>query len=134
MDVTDPQVRRALEIARAWGVPLSEFLGKPRVTQHFSQSGIPSGYSETQTWTEEDRRLASELTQYEAECCPNCREPLEETSKPENEFRYRAETPIRCHRCTATEIATDEAQSRPHPAALLIPIRLREPDARAVDE
>jgi hypothetical protein len=133
MDVTDPQVRRVLEVARAWGVPLSEFMGKVRVTQHFSQTGSITGYSETQTWTEEDRQYALALAQYEAECCPNCKEPLEETSKAENEFRYRAEVPIRCHRCTATEIATDEAQSRPHPAALLIPIRLREPDATTVD-
>jgi len=93
------------------------------------------GYTETRTWSPDDRRLALDLAQYEAECCPNCREPLSETADAKNEFRYVADLPIRCHRCTASEIATDAAQNREHPSALLIPIRLKGvQNAQPVDE
>ncbi len=75
-------------------------------------------------WTDEDRDLALALADYEADLCPGCRHPLSETTKPENEDRYKAGRALLCHRCVATEIAGKRYERHPHAGALLIPVEL----------
>jgi hypothetical protein len=113
-DVEDPRVRQQLLVARAWGVPMSVFLG--RVVD--PALGIPQ-------WLEADRQAAMDLAQYESELCPGCHQPLAETTLAENEFRYKPMLELRCHRCTTLDQVTNAMQSRPSPSALLIPIELR---------
>jgi hypothetical protein len=113
LDVGDPAHRAVILAARAWGVPVSVFLGRVRV------EGVPD-------WLEEDRRAALDLAEWEANLCPGCREPLSETTDPGNEERYVATLAARCHRCTATEQFTKTLEERPNPSALLVSVRLRE--------
>jgi hypothetical protein len=112
LDVTDPYDRAIVEAARAWAVPPSIFLGRVHL------DGVPD-------WLEDDQRAALDLLAYEAQLCPGCKQPMAETTDPANEFRYVAEPPIRCHRCTTTSVASDAMQSNPHPSALFVPIRLK---------
>jgi hypothetical protein len=113
--------------ARAWGVSLSEFAGRPAVTRHYDTNERLTGVSVAEArWTDTDRDLALQLAAYEASLCPSCREPLAETTAAENEFAYRPEPVIRCHRCTAAAIASETLQGNPHPEALFVPVRLRE--------
>lgn len=112
LDVTDPAHRAVIVAARAWGVPVSIFLGRVRV------EGVPD-------WLDEDRQAALELADYEAGLCPGCKDPLSETTVAENEFRYKAELAGRCHRCTASDQLTATLQDRPSPSALLVSVRLR---------
>lgn len=113
LDVTDPGHRAVIVAARTWGVPPSIFLGRVRV------DGVPE-------WLDEDRQAAFDLAAYEAELCPGCREPLAETTKPANEFLYRAELAGRCHRCTAADQLSTALQDRPSPSALLVSVTLKE--------
>lgn len=113
LDVADPSHRAVIQAARAWGVPVTIFLGRVRV------DGVPE-------WLEEDRKAALDLVAYEAALCPGCSHPLEETTDPGNEERYVAELAGRCHRCTASEQLSKTLQDRPSPSALLISVKLRE--------
>lgn len=108
LDASAPQDRAIIMLAREWGVSPSVFMGR--------DTGP--------AWTDDDRQAAFSLHGYESGLCPGCRNPLSQTSIPENEFRYRAEPPLRCHYCTAAGIGQDEAQSHPQPSALLIPVVL----------
>lgn len=136
-DVSDPHDRAILSVARTWGVSPSRFMGesKPQLVQH-----IPNGDSiitETEEWTFDDRQAAMDLAVYESECCSGCGQPLAETSDPDKEFGYIAELPpVRCHRCTASELAQDTINNQfegRQPGALSFNMRLREevkPDVR----
>lgn len=126
-DVSDPGHRAALIAARSWGVSPSRFLGEEPVTvfTHTEYGQMVSSQPGPE-WTDDDRDAAIALMTWESTLCPGCRQPLEETTKAENETRYRTELPIRCHYCTASEIGQESAQSHPHPGALLIPVSLRE--------
>lgn len=110
--------------ARAWGVSPSRFLGLPETVVQYDLSGNVVGTLELPGWSADDRMAALELAGYEASLCGGCQHPLDETTRPENEYAYRAGLPIRCHRCTAMAMASDKAQSLPHPSALMIPIEL----------
>lgn len=91
------------------------------------RDGIRSIVAEPE-WTEDDRQAALDLRGYEADLCPGCRHPLAETTDPGNEGRYVASLAVRCHRCTATDQASEASQSAPNPSALLIPVELRTVD------
>ena len=124
----DPALRTAIEAARAWGVPLSRFLGREPATRHEYDLGgrLVRSVSEPE-WTADDREAAMALLAYEADLCPGCRQPLAETTLAENEERYVASVAARCHRCTAVAIVQDKVQERPHASALLIGVELRTP-------
>jgi hypothetical protein len=113
LDVADPAHRAVITTARAWGVPVSIFLGRVRV------EGVPD-------WLEEDRRAALDLAEWEAGLCPGCHHPLAETTLRENDEQYVATLAARCHRCTATEQFTKTLEDRLYPSALLVSVRLRE--------
>ena len=114
MDVAgDPTLRAVVKAARAWGVSPSRFLGSR---------------PETPEWTEQDRKLALALEEYEAGLCPGCQNPLDETSNPDHQDAYRPEPPIRCHYCTTQALVSETAEKQhEHTAGLLFPIVL-DPD------
>lgn len=97
----DDELLRDLQACRAWCVPLSEF----------------------RRWDPNDRAAALGLLEYERSLCPGCRDDLAETTKPENEDKYVADLPIRCHRCTASERASEAYRESPQPGALLTSVR-----------
>ena len=109
-DASVPQDRAIITLARSWGIAPSVFMGR--------DTGP--------AWTEDDRISALSLMEYENSLCPGCKHPLEETTKPENEYRYRAEIPMRCHRCTAIAMAGDTYQDAPHASALLLSVHIPE--------
>lgn len=127
-DVTDPDDRAVLEAARAWGVAPSVFLGYGRsVTEHqYNALGQLVRSSTSSAWTDDDRTAALDLLAHEASLCPGCGHPVAETTAPEAEERYHVPYPIRCHRCTATEQAQVRFQDMPTPAALLLPVQVRD--------
>lgn len=53
-------------------------------------------------WTDEDRAWALALHAEEAEECPGCGLPMDETRSPDAEGEYVA-TRARCHACTPKE-------------------------------
>jgi hypothetical protein len=123
-DVNNPDHRRALEASRAWGVSPSRFMGAPVVYMRNITTGAM--VETAPAWTADDRQAAMALLDYEASLCSGCGHPLEETTDPDKEFKYRAQMPVRCHRCTASAQAMDSFQDMPHPEALHIPVILRE--------
>jgi hypothetical protein len=132
MDLADdPALRAAIEAARAWGVPLSRFLGRePATVHHYDASGRLVRSTRESEWTADDREAAMALLAYEADLCPGCRQPLAETTLAGNEERYVASVAARCHRCTAVAIVSEKVQDRPHASALLIGVELRSATAR----
>jgi hypothetical protein len=81
-------------------------------------------------WLEEDTIAAIELENYEADTCQGCGGQRSETTISENEFAYTTGTVVRCHQCTAADIAQEQldAAKLPHPSALYIPMVLRGTD------
>jgi hypothetical protein len=125
-----PELRFALITARAWGVSPSRFLGRELVqtTSYFYGLDGRLVTSRTTTeaeWTEDDRRMAMELQDWEATLCPGCQSPLSETTSPENETGYVAGLPVRCHRCTASAKAMKPYEESEVPSALFLPVVLR---------
>lgn len=127
LDPKDPQHRVVLEAARSWGVPPSQFIGYGSTTteHHYNGAGQLVRSVTSSPWTQDDRDNVFALLNYEADCCPSCRQPLAETTDPDNEGRFVPLLPIRCHRCTAVDMAQDAAQSHNSPGALLIPVEFR---------
>jgi hypothetical protein len=127
----NPQLRALVEAARAWGISPKRLLGwEPEQTtvyeyDRWGRVARTITVAERE-WDDEQRGLVFALQDYEAELCPGCRQPLEETTAAENEYRYTPGPAIRCHRCTATEQASKAYEDSPVPSALLIPIHLRE--------
>ena len=110
LDASNPEDRAVIEAARSFGVAPSIFLGR--------ESGPP--------WTHDDRAAALSLLVWERGLCPGCRQPMAETTNPDNETRYRAEVPLRCHYCVASEIGMDRYQDDPHSSALHIAVVLHD--------
>lgn len=126
---SDPLLRQAIEAARSWGVSPSRFLGAEVVTRHGYDVGQRLAVSTTSPeWTDEDRELVFAFLAWEASLCPGCRHPLAETMKAENEERYRGVLEGRCHRCTALEIEQEKHQKKDHPSALLVTVKLTDPE------
>src|SRR5437773_8731894 len=123
----DPTLRALLRAARAWGVPLSTFLGAKVVTKHYYAEGGRLVRSETESeWTSDDREAALGLLAWEADLCPGCGHPLSETTKWENSDRYVPRPYIVCHRCVAIDIAAKAHKDADHPSAMLFPVELEE--------
>lgn len=125
----DPQLRAVVETARAWGVSPRRFVGwEPcqTTTYEYDLAGrlIRSVTTVEAEWDDEQRELVFALQAYEADLCPGCRQPLNETTRTENEGRYIPGPAIRCHRCTAADQASKTYENSPAPHALLIPIKL----------
>jgi len=126
----DPHLRSMLQTARAWGVSPRHFLcqGVARsFTYEYDHDRLIRMIEHVEPeWQEEDRLLAFALQDYEATLCKGCGHPLEETTKPEHDGAYRADLPIRCHRCTAAGAAQEAYGENPQPEALMFPIILDE--------
>ena len=73
--------------------------------------------SETR-WSRRDVDLALALHEYEAGLCRGCGDPLAVTTRPENDGAYRTSLPIRCHKCTAVQIASEVYQDTAQASAL----------------
>lgn len=77
-------------------------------------------------WDDESRAEVLALLLWESTQCKGCGGDLTETTKPENENRYVAQLPVRCHRCdeveAANEIIFDEKNGHRRPRALMVPI------------
>jgi hypothetical protein len=127
-DVEIPRHRDILTVARTWGVSPSQFMGAEQTARLVFPDGRTAQLVTASPWTEQDRWAAMQLADYEAALCPGCRQPLAETSNNEHEYQYKVGTAIRCHRCTAAAVASEQ-HDQPHPEAVLFPIELRRPDA-----
>jgi hypothetical protein len=126
-DVDDPRHRAVLQAARSWGVSPSMFLGEPRSLRTINTDGTTTTTTVAPEWTEADRDAAMALVEWEAGLCPSCAHPLAETAAAENEYAYEAAgPPIRCHRCTAADVAMKPHEDKPATHALFIPMRLKE--------
>jgi hypothetical protein len=124
----DPDFRRLVEAARDMRIPVSELLGRERVTRYFTDPLGRVVRSTTESaWTPDDREALLALMAYEDDMCPRCHHPLSETTKPENEERYVEKPYLLCHRCVAIEQAEEAHKDHRHPNAILIPVVLEEP-------
>lgn len=73
------------------------------------------------------------MQEWDARRCPGCGDDITETTKDEHDGAYRAQLPVRCHRCHSLYDATDLIHAKredgsdayPQPRALSIPIVLR---------
>jgi hypothetical protein len=63
-------------------------------------------------WLEEDTRAALEWQSAETGKCNGCGQPLDESTKKENSYAYRAEA-IRCHGCYAIHAAESAKAKKP---------------------
>lgn len=68
-------------------------------------------------WTVKDRLLALALQGYEDDLC-ECGHPRSESMDPDNEGRYSAPPPSRCHACTAIERRSEQYKEAKAPRAL----------------
>lgn len=123
----DPALRAVLRTARDWGVSPRRFQGNEPTRRLIrdSRQQVVRVESEPE-WDDDDRALALALTVYEADLCPGCQQPLSETTKLENQFKYQAQPAVRCHYCTASAIGAEQYQESPQPGALLIPVELKQ--------
>jgi hypothetical protein len=129
-DAENPVDRAVLETARSWGVSPSRFLGEPKedvtvYTRNETGDVVRSSTFKAREWTDEDVESALSLHKYENSLCPGCKKPMAECMAPENEFRYEAEKPVRCHACTTRASASEGYRESPHPSALFIPVGLK---------
>ncbi|WP_033288248.1 hypothetical protein [Amycolatopsis jejuensis] len=77
-------------------------------------------------WTDTDRSLVLAYLDYELLTCSGCGGYIPETTAAENEGRYEAEAPHRCHRCTAIARKREDYEEAPHASALVLwPTELR---------
>jgi hypothetical protein len=134
LDANDPTHRAMLKVARAWGVPPSVVIGQEpgqetAIVHQYDDSGRLVRSVVEQSWSEDDISSAVSLLVYEADSCPGCGDQLSETTAPENEFAYKVGLPVRCHRCTASGIAsdqyTDPDKGATQPQALFMQVELR---------
>ncbi len=125
----DPELRAELEAARAWGVSWRRWCGwEPTrtTTYEYDPDGrLVRAVTTTEAeWDDEQRAAAYALRDYEAGLCPGCGGVLAETTRPENEFRYKELETARCHRCVGTEVVQASYEGDPHLSALLFHIGL----------
>lgn len=126
-DINDPDHRRVLETARAWGVSPSRFMGHESVVIE-ERIGAQTIYTREPEWKHEDREAAIALQDYEASLCSGCGQPLQQTSDPDKEFAYKASLPIRCHYCTASGRGQEAYEKTEHPHALHFPVMTIKPE------
>jgi hypothetical protein len=127
----DAGLRAVLKTARAWGVSPRRFLGwEPTrtLTHVYTDGRIGRTIENVETeWDEDNRDLAVAYAMWEADLCPGCQRPMAETMSAENEGRYVASAPLRCHSCTAHHQASDAYSDSPQAQALFVPVELRAP-------
>lgn len=75
----------------------------------------------------QDRIAALGLTEYEDGLCSGCGQPMHLTMDPDNERRWVADLPFRCHACTVRETKAHEYDHAAAPGALRYPVRLKPP-------
>lgn len=126
----DPWLRVVLSTARAWGVSPARFLGweptrSTRLERDDTGRVVRLVESVDPEWSQEWVDLALAFATWEADLCTGCRQPMTETTDPENEFLYVALPAVRCHRCTASGIASDSVRDDRQSHALHIPVELR---------
>lgn len=131
LNAEHPVDRAVLETARSWGVSPSRFLGEPKedvtvYTRNDNGEIVRSSTFKAREWTDDDVEGALSLHKWESGLCPGCKKPMSECMAPENEFRYEATDPVRCHACTTRSAASEGYRESPHPSALFIPVELRE--------
>jgi hypothetical protein len=120
----DPSLRAVLQTARSWGVAPSRLMGRePAVTAVPDRDGWR--LVREPEWTDEDRDLALALDAYESGLCSGCRQPLSESTDPDNEGRYKTDLPIRCHACTALGIGAEPYEESNQPQALRFGVQLK---------
>src|SRR3954468_9041312 len=128
---SDAGLRAVLLAARAWGVSPRRFLGwePSRHYAHTYRDGRLVGTVETleTEWDDESRDLAMALAMWESDLCPQCRQPMSETTARENEGRYVPHPAIRCHYCTASRAAGEQYHDSPQSEALFIPVTFQPP-------
>jgi hypothetical protein len=79
-------------------------------------------------WDDQERGWMLALADVEANEHAACGGDLEETTDPANDGHYKVSMPVRCHKCTALEIAKEAHSTRGevrHGDALLWPVALR---------
>jgi hypothetical protein len=75
-------------------------------------------------WTGQDLAYAQAHRRNTLDDCPVCGMPLSETTDPDNEGKYEAPPPMRCHACTPLEHRKSEY--RASPPGLLYRVYLRD--------
>jgi len=120
----DPALRATLRAARAWGVPLSVFLGRKQVTTHEYLNGQPVRSTTEPLWLETDRSAAMALELYEADLCTGCGQPMSESTLLENEEQYQISYEY-CHGCVELDTYQDVLQKKAHAPALLTSVHLK---------
>lgn len=77
-------------------------------------------------WDETERAWMVALQRYRNSLCPLCGGPADECMDIENELKFRAGAPIRCHRTTQRNIKAEQFRSDKtmHPEALVFPVDL----------
>lgn len=117
----DPYLRAVIKAARGYGISPRRFLGwEPKITIR-EYPGRMIHQSEPE-WDEETRAVVLAYEMWERELCTGCGHPYASTTDPENEGRYRVKAPIRCHACTAREIAAEAFAEVPQSSALLFQV------------
>lgn len=124
-DVENPDHRRVLQSARAWGISPSRFMGREPV-ETVSRVEGQEVHTREPEWTSEDRQAAVDLLNWEAATCSGCGHSLAETSSADRQYAYVASLPVRCHYCTAVELAQESYSENPQPSALHFPVTLKE--------
>lgn len=104
---------------------------EPRqVTRHrYDRQGrlVTSTTEREPEWDAEQQGWMLALALYESQVHKNCGGYLPDTTAAEADGKYRADLPIRCHKCDEHLRIRDvyEAQSTPRIEALLWPVRRR---------
>lgn len=70
-------------------------------------------------WDETQQNYMLALAAYKASLCPVCGGPMDECTASENERKFKAELPTRCHRQTATLVAQEATAKSTYPGALM---------------
>lgn len=94
------------------------------MTTYRHEDGVLVSSTAESEWSplEQDRMLA--LAQYEVSLCPRCGGPISECTDAENEGKFKADPPTRCHRTTARLMSMDDWGDRKYTDALMQSTRL----------
>lgn len=107
---------------------MKRFLGwEPETTYGYKDGRLVSSVTESE-WDDTEQSWMLALKQYEDELCPLCGGPSSECMDVNNELKFRAEAPVRCHRTTQRGIMAEKYRTDKtiQPGALLYPVELRD--------
>lgn len=99
-------------------MPRSVLLGRQRrsaIEREYDDRGllVREVVTHDAEWTQEDFAYARAQRYIELDQCPGCGLPLSETTDPDNEGKYEAPPPMRCHACTPLEHRKSEYTQSP---------------------